>query len=81
MAPFLPGDYIEFAGITSDSTLICYSVVAANVQILTTSVPAYIRVEDAIVGVFDGTSGEFADTRVRIPFLHTSAIPRLTLRA
>lgn len=66
MAPLMPGDYIEFSGIERGSTIICYSLVASNVQILTTGVPAYIRVEDAIIGVYDGnTASEFGDTRVR----------------
>lgn len=53
MAPFLPGDYIEFSGIQAGSEIIAYSIVAASVQITTTGVPAYIRVEDAIIGTFD----------------------------
>lgn len=53
MAPFLPGDYITFSGIRAGSEVIAYSIVSDSVQILTTGVPAYIRVEDAIIGTFD----------------------------
>lgn len=70
MAPFLPGDYVEFSGIQSGSTVYAFEVVAANVQIRTdgTKDPVYIRMEDAIIGVFDSTTGvaannEFGDTR------------------
>lgn len=67
MAPLRPGDYIEFSGIRVDGEIICYALVAPSVQILTTGVPAYIRVEDAIIGVVDRQPPggvEFADTRV-----------------
>lgn len=45
----------------------CYSLVAAGEQISTTGVPAYIRVEDAIIGVVDTQNPanvEFADNRI-----------------
>ncbi|KAK5734173.1 hypothetical protein LTR17_009156 [Elasticomyces elasticus] len=66
MAPFLPGDFIEFKGIRSGSEILAISMVATSVQILTTGMPPYIRVEDAIIGVFDGqplTAVEFAESR------------------
>lgn len=53
MAPFLPGDYITFSGIKDGNQIIAYSIVSDSVQITTTGVPAYIRVEDAIIGTFD----------------------------
>jgi hypothetical protein len=46
--------------------IICYAIVAENIQITTTGVPTYIRMEDAIIGVFDpaiDAIAEFADTR------------------
>ncbi|KAH7063635.1 hypothetical protein B0J12DRAFT_694536 [Macrophomina phaseolina] len=71
MAPFLPGDYVEFSGIFDGGVVYAYEVVAANVQITTSGSkgqPVYIRMEDAIIGVFDSTTGvaannEFGDTR------------------
>ena len=68
MAPFAPGDYITFSGIQSAGEIIAYSIVAESVQILTTGVPAYIRVEDAIIGTFDNQDPANvapADSRVR----------------
>lgn len=72
MAPFLVGDYVEFSGINAGGKVYAYEVVAANVQITTKGAngePIYIRMEDAIIGVFDDTTGvaannEFGDTRV-----------------
>lgn len=50
MAPFIPGDFVTFAGIKNGaSEILCYSIVAENVQILTSSAngdPVYLRVED-----------------------------------
>lgn len=66
MAPFQVGDYLEYSGVKVASEIICYTIVAPNVQITTSGVPTYIRVEDSIVGVYDGgATSEFADTRVR----------------
>lgn len=53
MAPFLVGDYITFSGINDGNQILAYSIVADSVQITTTGVPTYIRVEDAIIGTFD----------------------------
>lgn len=68
MAPFIVGDFIEFSGIKlSNGEMLVYSIVAPNVQITTTAsdtVPNYIRVELALIGVFDNNpAAEFADTR------------------
>ncbi|KAG9857354.1 hypothetical protein KCU98_g874, partial [Aureobasidium melanogenum] len=64
MAPFQVGDYLEYSGINIGGTIVCYSIVAPNVQITTSGAPTYIRVEDAIVGIFDGTTtSEFGDSR------------------
>ena len=67
MAPFQVGDYLEFSGINVGGTIVCYAIVAPNVQITTSGAPTYIRVEDAIIGVFDGSANaEFGDTRVSL---------------
>jgi hypothetical protein len=69
MAPFIAGDYIEYSGIKVGGEVICYTIVATSVMITTApgSTPAYLRIEDALIGVFDNTqaaTAEFADTRV-----------------
>jgi hypothetical protein len=67
MAPLLPGDYIEFEGIKVGGEIIAYGMVAPSVQILTPSGPTYLRVEEAIIGIFDTQNNgvvEFADSRV-----------------
>jgi hypothetical protein len=56
MAPFMVGDYITFSGVSDGGEILAYSVVAESVQITTTGVPTYIRVEDAIIGTFDTQS-------------------------
>lgn len=67
MAPFQVGDYLEYSGINIGGTIVCYTIVAPNVQITTSGAPTYIRVEDAIVGIFDGTTtSEFGDSRVSV---------------
>ena len=78
MAPFLVGDYIEYSGIkTPGGEIYAYVITAINVQITTSAsdtVPNYIRVEDAIIGVFDNNANvEVADTRVRLHLIPTRA--------
>lgn len=68
MAPFQPGDFVTYAGIKNGATeYLCYSIVAENVQILTSGdsgEPVYLRVEDALIGVSDGSASvEIAETR------------------
>jgi hypothetical protein len=49
MAPFAVGDYLEFSGIRLGAEIICYSIVAANIEITTSSAkgqPTYIRMEE-----------------------------------
>ena len=70
MAPFIAGDYIEYSGIKVGGEIICYTIVATSVMITTApgSTPSYVRIEDALIGVFDNNqaaTAEFADTRVR----------------
>lgn len=68
MVPFAVGDEIEFSGIKRGSEYICYSIVVVNLEITTNAAfndPVYIRVEEALIGVFDAsTNTEFADIRV-----------------
>jgi hypothetical protein len=65
MAPFQVGDYLEYSGINVGGTIVCYSIVAPNVQITTSGAPTFIRIEDAIVGIYDGgATSEFGDSRV-----------------
>ncbi|KAI4801426.1 hypothetical protein E4T44_11560 [Aureobasidium sp. EXF-8845] len=64
MAPFQVGDYLEYSGINVGGMIVCYTIVAPNVQITTSGAPTFIRVEDAIVGIYDGSAGsEFGDSR------------------
>ncbi|OQN98878.1 hypothetical protein B0A48_15224 [Cryoendolithus antarcticus] len=66
MVPFLPGDYIDFSGVRVGGEVLAYEIVAFTPQILTTGVPPSIRVEDLIIGVFDGQPSanvEFAESR------------------
>ena len=65
MAPFVVGDYVEYSGIKIGGEVICYSIVATNIQIATSGVPSYIRLEDLILGVFTtDPNAEIGDTRV-----------------
>ncbi|KAK8075059.1 hypothetical protein PG997_009722 [Apiospora hydei] len=53
MAPFVVGDWIEYSGYrNSAGQIVCYSIVASNIQITTGVSPTYIRMEDANIGVF-----------------------------
>jgi hypothetical protein len=81
MAPFKAGDFLTFSGRKVGNEIICYAITAENIQIRTTpgSNPTYIRMEDAIVGVYDPAlvgAVEFADTRASfvidmiVPFLN-----------
>jgi hypothetical protein len=66
MAPFMVGDFIQYIGFkTSSNEVVCYSIVVMNVQITTTRAPTYIRVEEALIGVYSSnTNAEIAETRV-----------------
>jgi hypothetical protein len=68
-APFKAGDYIEYSGVKgADGIVWVWEASAVNVQITTQasdSVPNYIRMEDALIGVFDASGNvEVADIRV-----------------
>lgn len=68
MVPLRVGDFINYAGQKSGSDILVFELTAINVQVTTTpstSVPNYIRVEDAIIGVLDPDPNvEVADFRV-----------------
>jgi len=65
MAPFMVGDWIVYRGFRSAANeIVCFEIVAWNVQITTTGAPTYLRVEETLVGVYTSdTSGEVAETR------------------
>ncbi|KAK1757943.1 hypothetical protein QBC47DRAFT_357845 [Echria macrotheca] len=65
MAPFMIGDFIVYRGFRApNNELICFEIVAWNVQVTTTGSPTYIRIEETLVGVYTSdTSGEVAETR------------------
>ncbi|CRK19615.1 hypothetical protein BN1723_011942 [Verticillium longisporum] len=64
MAPIVPGDYLEYSGIQVDGEIVVYNMVVSNVQITTTGVPTYIRMEDAIIGVFS-SNGDQETAQIR----------------
>ena len=64
MAPFLPGDFIVYRGFRQGNQLVCFEIVAWNVQITTQGAPTYVRVEETLVGIYTpNTLGEVAETR------------------
>jgi hypothetical protein len=68
MAPLIAGDFIIYSGVVRNGVVYAWSVTADNVQITTVAsntVPNYIRMEEAIIGVFDNQANvEVADGRV-----------------
>lgn len=84
MVPFRVGDFIEYAGLKGDGGIFIYEATAINVQATTTassSVPNYIRVEDALIGVTDsGNNVEVADARF-IGFLSSCNGASVTIHA
>jgi hypothetical protein len=53
MAPLVKGDFLEYSGFRApDGRIVCWEVVATNIQLKTTGAVTYIRMEDAIIGVF-----------------------------
>ncbi len=67
MAPFVVGDFIQYSGFRNGAgEIVCYSIVATNIQITTKGTPAYIRVEEAQIGISGNTAvSAVGDTRVR----------------
>jgi hypothetical protein len=68
MVPFRVGDFIEYSGIKNGGNeVLAHVITAINVQVTTSAsstVPNYIRMEDAIIGVFDSAANvEMADVR------------------
>ncbi|KAH9999563.1 hypothetical protein F4779DRAFT_622692 [Xylariaceae sp. FL0662B] len=51
MAPFLPGDFVTFMGIRRGGEVICFSIVAQNVEITTLQDLVYIRLELGLLGI------------------------------
>ncbi|KAJ4390894.1 hypothetical protein N0V93_004493 [Gnomoniopsis smithogilvyi] len=64
-APFLVGDFISYSGVkTSNGEIAAYEVVTENLAITTTGAPSFIRVEEALVGVYtSNTNAEIQETR------------------
>lgn len=73
MVPFLVGDFITYTAVPGNGELHVFEASATNVQATTSasnSVPNYIFVEDAIIGVTDADPNvEVADTRVSVSIL------------
>ncbi|KAF2965157.1 hypothetical protein GQX73_g8432 [Xylaria multiplex] len=65
MVPFLPGDFITWAGIRRGDEVIAFSIVAQNVQVTTLQDLVYLRTELALLGVsnFNGNT-ELAESRI-----------------
>ncbi|KAK1761334.1 hypothetical protein QBC47DRAFT_428722 [Echria macrotheca] len=65
MAPFVPGDFITFTGYRSGpDEVVAQSIVAQNVQIMTTGDVVYLRVELALLGIYNPhPAAEVADSR------------------
>jgi hypothetical protein len=68
MVPFRVGDFIEYSGIKAGGNeVLAHVITAMNVQVTTSAsstVPNYIRMEDALIGVFDNAANvEVADVR------------------
>jgi len=66
MAPLLVNDFIQYVGFkAANGEIVCYEITALNVQITTVGAPTYIRVEDALIGVYTANgNAEVAETRV-----------------
>ncbi|KAB5522136.1 hypothetical protein GE09DRAFT_501728 [Coniochaeta sp. 2T2.1] len=66
MAPLTSGDYVEYSAfVAGNGEHIVYNLVATNIQLTTSGVPTYIRMEDAIIGVWTSNQNtqEVAQTR------------------
>jgi hypothetical protein len=65
MVPFKVGDHLTFSGRKVGTEIICFEIVVENLQVRTRSTQSsFIRVEDAIIGVFTtDPNAEMADTR------------------
>ncbi|KAG9856858.1 hypothetical protein KCU68_g1514, partial [Aureobasidium melanogenum] len=75
MASSAVGDYFVFSGINVGGTIVCYSITALNIQILTPKGPTSVKIEDAIVGIFGASAAvELTDSRI-IGYPTNSAAP------
>ncbi|KAK3343293.1 hypothetical protein B0H65DRAFT_510190 [Neurospora tetraspora] len=65
MAPLVPGDFVEYAGVWVGGEMLVYELVTTNTQILTPATfPPFIRMEDVLIGVFSADpNAEVAQTR------------------
>lgn len=67
MVPLKAGDFIEYSGLKDDGEILAHTVNCVNVHVTTKAsdtVPNYIRVEEAIVGILDPAGNlENAPTR------------------
>jgi hypothetical protein len=84
MVPIRVGDFMTYTGIVSGGEIQVYEMAATNVQVTTSasnSVPNYILVEDAIVGVTDAAANvEVADSRF-IGYLSSCSGAAITVSA
>ncbi|KAH8658241.1 hypothetical protein BX600DRAFT_500217 [Xylariales sp. PMI_506] len=82
MAPFVKGDYISYSGFKNAAgEIVCYSIVASNIQITTTGVPTYIRMEDVNIGIFSTDPNvEIAETKF-IGYISDSSVTSVTIYA
>jgi hypothetical protein len=59
MAPLVPGDFVEYSGfVAGNGEHIVYNLVATNIQLTTTGIPTYIRMEAALIGVFSASADQ-----------------------
>ncbi|KAK3953814.1 hypothetical protein QBC32DRAFT_312601 [Pseudoneurospora amorphoporcata] len=65
MAPLVPGDFVEYAGVFVGGEMLVYELVVTNAQILTPAgFPPFIRMEDVLIGVYSADpNAEVAQTR------------------
>ncbi|KAH7038393.1 uncharacterized protein B0I36DRAFT_284571 [Microdochium trichocladiopsis] len=64
MVPFLPGDFVTFSGIKRGNEVICFSIVANNVQVLTLQNLVYVRMELGLLGIANfNPNTELAESR------------------
>lgn len=68
MVPFVVGDFVSYSGVKNAvGEIVCYEIVAMNLQVTTTGNPSYVRVEEALVGVYsDNGDAEIQETRVSL---------------
>jgi len=84
MVPIRVGDFFTYSGVKSGGEILVFEMAATNVQVTTSAsdtVPNYIFVEDALIGVNDGAANvEVADHRF-IGFLSSCSGASVTISA